>query len=61
MKLIWNYFIHKQNMKLQLHMHEKLTIIMDDKTFHIGGNLILCLLRWRHARRNTNETKLQMI
>ena len=46
MKLILNSFIHKKkNMKLQLHMHKKLAILINDETFHIDGNLILSLLR----------------
>ena len=50
MKLILSSFIHKQNMKLQLNMHEILSLQIDGKTIHIGDNLILSLTRWRHGR-----------
>ena len=57
MKLTLSSFIHKQKMKLKLNMHERLALHIGGKTIHISGNLILNLLRWRHARLNTNEIR----
>ena len=42
-------------MKIQLQMHAILAFRIGGKTIHIGGNLILSLPRWRHARRSTNK------